>query len=77
MMTYHVDYEEWVKYGQRRGWIGPLVCATHDGIPSNADEDAAWEDGGDPCQWIFRRYDSPDHKDEVEENHEPSLWRQL
>ena len=76
-MTYHVDYEEWVKYGQNRGWIGPLVCATHDGIPSSAAEDSSWEEGLDPCQWIFRRYDDPDHKTEIEENHGPSQWRKF
>lgn len=71
-----MDYLEWVQMGQERGWIGPLVCATHDGVPSSAAEDAMWEDGIDPCQWIFRRYDDPSHKEEVEENHAPSQWRQ-
>lgn len=77
MMTYHVDYEDWLKYGQSRGWIGPLVCATHDGIPMSEEEEAEWEEGDDPCQWVFRRYNSEEHKFSVENNHAPSRWRAL
>jgi hypothetical protein len=77
MMTYHVDYEEWITYVQRRGWIGPIVCATHDGIPMSEAEEQEFEDGGDPCQWIYRKYDGEEHKLAVEDNHAPSRWRQF
>ena len=44
---------DWIDYGIERGWATG-ACATHDGIPSTPAEDAAWEDGEDPCQPILR-----------------------
>ena len=77
LLEQEMTYGEWVQYGQQQGWIGPLVCSTHDGIPMSVEEEQAWEDGEDPCQWIFRRYDNAEHQTSVEYNHAPSRWRQL
>lgn len=69
-----MSYEEWVEIGIKNGWIGPLVCVTHDGIPMSSEEENAW-DTEDPCIWIFRRYESPEHQASIEEEHPPSTWR--
>lgn len=45
-MTQH----EWLEYGIEKGFCSKLVCSTHDGLPSSGEEeDAEWEEGGDPC----------------------------
>jgi hypothetical protein len=70
------DFYEWLQYGMDAGWVGPVVCETHDGLPMTAEEEEAfWE--SDPCIRILRVYESPDHGKEVEAHHSPSTWRQL
>lgn len=69
-----MDFEEWLAYGHAKGWNGPPVCETHDGVPLSELESTEFETG-DPCVHIVRLYDSPEHKREVEENHSPSQWR--
>lgn len=66
--------EEWVEYGIKRGWCGPPVCATHDGVPTTEDEDIEMEQY-DPCITVIRLYDDEMMRDEVEQNHSPSVWR--
>ena len=49
------EFQIWFNNGVERGWISDVVCATHDGIPSiSEEEEAEWEDGGDPCQFVVR-----------------------
>ena len=66
--------EKWIEYGIKRGWCGPPVCATHDGIPMTEDEELEMEQY-DPCLTIIRLYDDEMMRDEVEQNHSPSVWR--
>jgi hypothetical protein len=70
-----VDFESWLQQGYEAGFCGPPVCASHDGIPTTGDEDADYEDGGDPCQHVIRLYEDADVKAAVEANHSPSRWR--
>jgi hypothetical protein len=70
-----MTYEDWVQYGQQHGWIGPIVCATHDGVPTSEAEDYMWEDGDDPCIWITRHYEDEDVRKAVENNHPATCWR--
>lgn len=70
-----MDFEEWLKIGIDNGWCGAPVCETHDGFPSSEQEDLAFLDGEDPCMHMIRLYESPEMKEEVEENHSPSKWR--
>lgn len=49
-----MDREEWIRYGVDKGWISEPACATHAGTPSTDEEDAAWEDGWDPCVFVLR-----------------------
>lgn len=70
-----MDFEEWLKVGYDNGWIGAPVCYTHDGLPSTAEEEDTFFDGGEPCIHIIRLYEDEDVKRGVEENHSPSQWR--
>ena len=74
-MTALTDYADWLKHGMDMGWVGPEVYVSHDGIPTSEEEDARVEEGGDPCLWVIRVYESPEHRKNVEDNHSPSVWR--
>lgn len=69
-----MTFEEWIVEGLRNKWCGPAVCYTHDGLPTTALEDEAFDET-DPCLHIIRLYESPDMATQVEENHSPSVWR--
>jgi len=68
-----LDFDDWMKYGIKQGWCGPPVCYTHDGLPLSETE----YDLEDECIHIVRMYDSQEMKEQVEENHTPSLWRNI
>ena len=68
------DFDDWLELGIERGFCGPPVCSTHDGIPTSEEEDLEWEEY-DPCVHVIRPYSGPEHKAAVEENHSPSTWR--
>lgn len=70
-----VDFEAWLAQGFDNGFIGPPVCATHDGTPTTEAEDDACMDGDDPCIHVLRLYDCPEMRADVEANHSPSVWR--
>lgn len=67
-------FDEWLQEGLSNGFVGPAVCYTHDGLPTSAEEDEAFE-SGDPCIHILRLYEDAETKACVEENHSPSTWR--
>lgn len=69
-----MDFHDWLQYGISKGWCGPSVCYTHDGLPLTHREDLDFEES-DPCVNIIRLYDDVTQKKEVEENHSPSIWR--
>lgn len=69
-----IEFNEWARHGMERGWCGPPVCATHDGVPmSNAEYEDAYE--FDSCIHVIRLYQSAETKAEVEQDHSPSRWR--
>ena len=70
-----LDVDTWLRQGMDNGFIGPPVCDIHDGTPTSADEDAAWDEDGEVCLPVLRLYDSPETKAAVEANHAPSVWR--
>lgn len=70
-----MTFEEWLNHGIDKGWCGPAVCYTHDGLPCTEAEDNAWWEGFDPCVHIIRLYVDEEQRLEVEENHSPSNWR--
>lgn len=70
-----MDFDTWHKYGMRRGFCGPTVCYTHDGLPTTETEDEEFADGFDPCIHVIRPYDSAETLKAVQDNHPPSQWR--
>jgi hypothetical protein len=49
------EFDIWIANGIDRGWITEPFCNTHDGDPYMTEEEMQeWEDGGDPCQVVFR-----------------------
>lgn len=70
-----LEFDEWMSYGIEKGWCGPPVCSTHDGLPMSEQEDAEFGEGQDPCIHVVRMYDDVEIKKEIESNHSPSQWR--
>jgi len=68
------SFDEWLAEGIKKSWCSPPVCATHDGLPSTAEEDELWLEE-DPCQFVIRPYASVAERGLVEANHPPSVWR--
>lgn len=54
------DIIDWIEYGQAQGWISPIHCATHDGVPYSVDGAQQWEEGYDPCEPIVRLWQEGD-----------------
>lgn len=71
----NISFDIWLEIGLRQNFVGPAVCSTHDGVPTSPEEDEEFEEGGDPCMHILRLYESVEHKQGIEENHSPSVWR--
>ena len=69
-----LDFDEWISYGIEKGWCGPPVCYTHDGLPMSDQELHEFEES-DPCVHIVRMYEDIEMKQSIEENHSPSQWR--
>ena len=70
-----LGFDEWMSYGIKKGWCGPPVCHTHDGLPMSEQEDIEFGEGQDPCIHVVRMYDDIDMKKEIENEHSPSQWR--
>jgi hypothetical protein len=70
-----ITFDEWISYGIEKGWCGPPVCYTHDGLPMSEQEYAEFDEGQDPCTHVVRMYEDTDMKKSIEENHSPSQWR--
>lgn len=70
-----MQFDEWLKIGMERKFVGPPVCSTHDGIPTTEDEDGAWDEGSDPCIHVLRLYVDSLEALLVEQNHSASVWR--
>jgi hypothetical protein len=68
------DYTSWLQTGLDNHWIGPSVCATHDGIPTSHTEDDELDEH-DPCLFIHRVYHDAMHAAEIRDNHTPTVWR--
>ncbi len=73
--TPELSFEQWMSYGIEKGWCGPPVCYTHDGLPIALEEDEEFDEGHDPCIHIIRMYESDQQKDAIENAHSPSQWR--
>ena len=70
-----ITFNEWITYGIEKGWCGPPVCYTHDGLPMSEQEMQEFYEGQDPCTHIVRMYEDIEMKQSIENNHSPSIWR--
>jgi hypothetical protein len=70
-----LTFDEWMAFGITKGWCGPPVCYTHDGLPMAEQEDMEFAEGQDPCLHIVRLYEDNEMKNKIEDNHSPSNWR--
>jgi len=43
-----MNFDEWIAFGIEKGWCGPPVCYTHDGLPMSTSEEEEFNEG-DPC----------------------------
>ena len=51
----YLDIAIWINNGIERRWITEPFCNTHDGDPYMSEEEIEeWDQGGDPCQVVFR-----------------------
>ena len=66
---------EWLQTGINNKWIGPAICATHDGIPSSPQEEQQWENGQDPCQHILRLYENEQTANTINNHYTPYKHR--
>lgn len=49
------DFGVWLRQGIDAGWVSVPFCSTHDLDPvMSKEEQAEWEDGGDPCCHVVR-----------------------
>lgn len=71
-----IDFDEWMEYGIEKGFCGPAVCYTHDGLPMSEEEWIEEEANGEPpCMHIIRLYEDDLQKKQIEDMHAPSTWR--
>lgn len=53
----NMDYFEWRDIGIAKGWISEPFCDTHEAGPISEEEVQAWDNGDDPCMFVFRIYE--------------------
>ena len=51
-----MTFDEWITQGIDLGYCSVPACQTHEGLPSTEEEDAAWDEGWDPCVPAMRLY---------------------
>lgn len=69
------NYYDWVRLSITKGWCGPPICLTHDGIPTTPEQDSQLDEGHDPCINMIRIYEDPLEQLLVEDNHQETVWR--
>jgi hypothetical protein len=65
----NMDYFEWRDLGISKEWISDPFCDTHEAGPITDEEEQAWENGDDPCMFVFRIYEEKiRHDNKVQES---------
>ena len=49
-----MTFDEWLDQGVALGFCTEQFCNTHDVMPMHPSEEAAWEEGWDPCCHLVR-----------------------
>lgn len=61
-----MDFASWFAIGREHGYCSLPICNTHDAVPISEQEEMEWEDGGDPCAYVVRLYESIEQMNDVE-----------
>jgi hypothetical protein len=56
---------QWLGFGRERGWISPIVCETHNGIPITEAEALAIDTDDEPCIFVMRFYTDPNQHAQI------------
>lgn len=68
--------DEWYLVGVNSGWVSPLICLTHDGVPmTNVELEQLWDEGLDACVWAMRMYADDEQRVQIETDFEAIGWR--
>lgn len=62
------NFNDWLMIGIDNGWVSRPVCSTHEGLPTNREEDLEWDEGGDPCIYAVRLFSDENERQSVYEN---------
>jgi hypothetical protein len=66
----NLSLAEWLTYGRGKGWISPIVCETHNGLPISPDEAQQFDNQDDPCIFAIRFYTDPNQQEsQLHEQH--------
>lgn len=57
-----MTFEEWVLYGVNRGYCTDVSCYTHDGFILTEEENAEFDEGGDPCVPVLRVWNTTEQQ---------------
>jgi len=49
-----LDFNEWIEFGVKQGWISEPTCYYHDSLPMTDIEYEEVDEGGDPCINVVR-----------------------
>jgi hypothetical protein len=60
----NMDYFDWRDLGISKGWISEPFCDTHDAGYMTEEEEKEWEEGNDPCMFVFRIWEENIEKKE-------------
>lgn len=50
--------DDWIQLGVKKGWCSEPFCTTHGLQPQTEEEEAAWDEGYDPCEHAVRLWRS-------------------
>jgi hypothetical protein len=53
-LTRPIEFNDWLQLGMDRKWALPVVCGTHDGLPTSPIESEEIDKGHDPCIPVVR-----------------------
>ncbi|HET7110205.1 MAG TPA: hypothetical protein VFI41_04995 [Gemmatimonadales bacterium] len=48
------EFAAWLEFGAKQGWCSEPFCTTHGLQPQTPEEEAAWDEGDDPCAHAVR-----------------------
>jgi hypothetical protein len=68
-------FEEWLDQGIKLGHCSPVICNTHDGNGLTEEQEAEFDDGGDPCVFVIQVFETDEDRVFLFENFPPFKYR--